>query len=300
MHRFVSTPSAPVLRFAPSPNGYLHLGHALSALECHRWADALGGRFLLRIEDTDLSRARPQYVEAILDDLAWLGLTWDEPVRVQSEHLHAYETALRTLYDQGLAYPAPASRTQIARALEGLKGKDIAWGSDPDGSPHYPFGDRDRGERPDAMPEDVPIRLDMAAALEKLGVTKVSEKRMETPISAPVTTMTDPSVWGDILLRGRDRPATYHLAVVVDDADQGVTHVVRGLDLESATSVQRLLQELLGLPAPIYHHHRLILGEDGRKLSKSEGAKSLRSLKRAGVDHESLVTRLMGSQTARL
>lgn len=295
MHRSVSKPSAPVLRFAPSPNGYLHLGHALSALECHRWADALDGCFLLRIEDTDLSRARPQYVEAILDDLAWLGLTWEEPVRVQSEHLHAYEIALRTLYEQGLAYPAPASRTQIARALDGLKADDIAWGSDPDGSPHYPFGERDRAERPDVMPDDVPIRLDMAAALEKLGVSKVSEKRMETLTSAPVTTMTDPSVWGDILLRGRDRPATYHLAVVVDDADQGVTHVVRGLDLEPSTSVQRLLQELLGLPAPIYHHHRLVLGEDGRKLSKSEGAKSLRSLRRTGIARDALIARLMAT-----
>jgi len=287
--------SQPVLRFAPSPNGYLHLGHALSALECQRWANALGGRFLLRIEDTDLSRARPQYVEAILDDLTWLGLSWEEPVRVQSEHLHAYETALRTLYDQGLAYPAPASRTQIARALDGLKTEGIAWHNDPDGSPHYPFGERDRTERPDTMPDDVPIRLDMDAALEKLGVSKVSEKRMETPTSAPVTTMTDSSVWGDILLRGRDRPATYHLAVVVDDAGQGVTHVVRGLDLEPATSVQRLLQELLGLPAPIYHHHRLVLGEDGRKLSKSEGAKSLRSLKRAGIARDALTARLMAT-----
>lgn len=250
---------------------------------------------LLRIEDTDISRTRPQYVEAIFDDLAWLGLSWEEPVRVQSEYLEAYGKALRLLYDQGLAYPAPASRTQIARALDGLKTEGIAWHSDPDGSPHYPFGDRDRGERPDMMPDDVPIRLDMAAALKKLGVSKVSEKRLDTPTSAPVTTMTDPSVWGDILLRGRDRPATYHLAVVVDDADQGVTHVVRGLDLEPSTGVQRLLQELLGLPAPIYHHHRLVLGEDGRKLSKSEGAKSLRSLRRTGIARDALIARLMAT-----
>lgn len=283
------------MRFAPSPNGYLHLGHALSALECQRWADALGGRMLLRIEDTDMSRARPHYVEAIFDDLAWLGLSWEEPVRVQSEHLETYEKALRQLYDQGLAYPAPASRTQIARALDGLKTEGIAWHSDPDGSPHYPFGDRDQGERPDMMPDNVPIRLDMAAALKKLGISKVSEKRLDTPTSAPVTTMTDPSVWGDILLRGRDRPATYHLAVVVDDADQSVTHVVRGLDLEPSTSVQRLLQELLGLPAPIYHHHRLVLGQDGRKLSKSEGAKSLRSLRRTGIARDALIARLMAT-----
>lgn len=250
---------------------------------------------LLRIEDTDLSRARPQYVEAILDDLKWLGLTWEEPVRVQSEHLGSYEAALGALYDEGLAYPAPATRTQIARALDGLKAEGIAWGSDPDGSPHYPFGDRDRSERPDTMPDNVPIRLDMQAALEKLSVSKVAEKRIASPTSAPVTTMTDPSAWGDILLRGRDRPATYHLAVVVDDADQGVTHVVRGLDLEPSTSVQRLLQELLGLTAPIYHHHWLILGEDGRKLSKSEGAKSLRSLRRTGIERDALVTKLLAT-----
>jgi glutamyl-Q tRNA(Asp) synthetase len=144
--------SQPVLRFAPSPNGYLHLGHALSALECQRWANALGGRLLLRIEDTDLSRARPQYVEAILDDLAWLGLTWEEPVRVQSDHLDTYDAVLRGLYAQGLAYPAPASRTQIARALDGLKTEGIAWGSDPDGSPHYPFGERDRATAPMTCP----------------------------------------------------------------------------------------------------------------------------------------------------
>jgi glutamyl-Q tRNA(Asp) synthetase len=145
------------------------------------------------------------------------------------------------------------------------------------------------------MPEDVPIRLDMHAALEKLGVSKVPKSALPRRASAPVTTMTDPSVWGDILLRGRDRPATYHLAVVVDDAHQGITHVVRGLDLEPSTSVQRLLQELLGLPAPIYHHHRLIMGEDGRKLSKSEGAKSLRSLRRTGVERDALVARLMAT-----
>ncbi len=287
--------SQPVLRFAPSPNGYLHLGHALSALECQRWAKALGGRLLLRIEDIDMSRARPQYLEAILDDLAWLGLTWEEPVLVQSQNLGAYETALKQLYDAGLAYPAPASRTQIARALEGLKAEGIDWNSDPDGSPHYPFADRDKAERPDTLPEETPIRLDMAAALAALGVSRLPEKRLADPSSAPVTTMTDPTIWGDVLLRGRDRPATYHLAVVVDDAAQGITHVVRGKDLEPATTLHRMLQELLDLHAPAYHHHRLILGEDGRKLSKSEGAKTIRSLRRAGVDHETLVARLMAA-----
>ncbi|MFK7793332.1 MAG: tRNA glutamyl-Q(34) synthetase GluQRS [Devosiaceae bacterium] len=284
--------SKPVLRFAPSPNGYLHLGHALSALECKRWADSLGGRLLLRIEDTDLSRARPQYRDAILDDLKWLGLKWEEPVRVQSDHLDLYQEKLQHLYEAGLAYPAPASRTHIARALEDIKNEGLAWPCDPDGSPHYPFAQRDKAERPDNMPLDGPIRLDMQAALKSLNVTRLPEKHIETPSSAPITSIADPSAWGDVLLRGRDRPATYHLAVVVDDAVQGITHVVRGKDLEPATSLHRLLQELLGLPALIYHHHRLIMGEDGRKLSKSEGAKSLRSLRRAGVDREALIERL--------
>ena len=293
MHRVVSTLNKPVLRFAPSPNGYLHLGHALSALICQEWAQALDGRFLLRIEDTDLSRSRPHYTEAIYDDLAWLGLSWEEPVRIQSEHLEDFERALTQLYSDGLAYPAPASRKEIASAVKHLDRETIDWPRDPDGSPHYPFGDRDRRVRPDLMPNDGPIRLDMQAALEKLAVTRLPEKQMTSLTSAPETTMTDPSVWGDVLLRGRDRPATYHLAVVVDDALQGITHVVRGLDLEQATSIHRLLQELLGLPAPIYHHHRLITGKDGRKLSKSEGAKSLRSLRRAGLSADAVRTRLL-------
>jgi glutamyl-Q tRNA(Asp) synthetase len=289
MHRVMNEA---VLRFAPSPNGYLHLGHALSALECKRWADSLGGRLLLRIEDTDTSRARPQFLEAILDDLAWLGLTWEEPVRVQSQHLVDYDAALRTLYDAGLAYPAPATRTQIKRAIESIKAEGLDWAVDPDGSPHYPFADSDKAARPNTLPEEGPVRLDMQAALKHLAVTRLTEKRLESPAGAPVSTITDPSAWGDVLLRGRDRPATYHLAVVVDDALQSITHVVRGQDLEASTSLHRLLQDLLGLPAPIYHHHRLVLGEDGRKLSKSEGAKSLRSLRRAGVDREALIKRL--------
>ncbi len=289
MHRVMNEAA---LRFAPSPNGYLHLGHALSALECKRWADSLGGRLLLRIEDTDTSRARPQFVEAILDDLAWLGLTWEEPVRVQSQHLADYDAALRTLYDAGLAYPAPATRTQIKRAIESIKADGLDWAVDPDGSPHYPFADNDKAKRPNALPQEGPIRLDMQAALKHLAVTRLTEKRLESPAGAPVSTITDPSAWGDVLLRGRDSPATYHLAVVVDDALQGITHVVRGQDLEASTSLHRLLQDLLGLPAPIYHHHQLVLGEDGRKLSKSEGAKSLRSLRRAGVDREALIKRL--------
>ncbi|MEM6713089.1 MAG: tRNA glutamyl-Q(34) synthetase GluQRS [Pseudomonadota bacterium] len=275
-------PPNAVLRFAPSPNGYLHLGHALSALICQQWADALGGHLLLRIEDTDLSRARPNFVDAIHEDLAWLGIRFDGPTRVQSQHLGLYDEALRSLYQRGFAYPAPASRKEMADAVTAYETDGRSWPRDPDGSPHYPFRDRDLAARPERMPDEQPIRLNMEAACKARSRTKLTVQTMETPHADPVAQPLDPSLWGDVLLRGRDRPATYHLAVVVDDAAQRVTHVVRGKDLEAATSLHRLLQELMDLPAPIYHHHHLVMGEDGRKLSKSEGAKSLRVMREAG------------------
>ncbi|MBV6657717.1 MAG: tRNA glutamyl-Q(34) synthetase GluQRS [Devosiaceae bacterium] len=277
------TSQAPVLRFAPSPNGYLHLGHALSALEVDRWARALGGRFLLRIEDTDLSRSRPAFVEAIFEDLRWLGLYWEEPVRHQSEHLGTYGAALQSLWDQGLIYPAPASRSDIQREVARREASGQPWPRDPDGGVHYPFGARDRQSRPAAMPTEGPLRLDLAAALERLGEPKLTASTLDDPGAEPKPVPVDPGLWGDVLLRGRDRPATYHLAVVIDDDLQGITHVVRGIDMEPATAIHRLLQALLGLRAPLYHHHRLILGDDGRKLSKSEGAKSLRALRQRGT-----------------
>jgi glutamyl-Q tRNA(Asp) synthetase len=268
-----ATRNASVFRFAPSPNGHLHLGHALSALLNHDMARAAGGRFLLRIEDIDASRCRPEFEAAILEDLAWLGLAWEEPVRRQSEHLDAYRAALGRL--GGLVYPSFESRGEIARlAVE--RGPD--WPRDPDGAPLYPGRARDvapeeRARRMEAEP--YALRLDMAAALARVGPLRWREG--EGSVAA------QPEAWGDVVLARKDIPTSYHLSVVVDDALQGITHVVRGQDLYWSTSVHRLLQELLGLPAPTYHHHRLVLDDEGRKLSKSTRATALRELRAQGV-----------------
>lgn len=287
-------PRQPVLRFAPSPNGYLHLGHALSALIVWQWAKALDGKFLLRIEDTDISRSKSHFVDAIYEDLTWLGISWEEPVRVQSEHLPDYQTAIDQLWQRKLLYPAPASRTEIKQAVKGLDEAQIPWPRDPDGSPFYPFSERDRAQTPETIPEDAPLRLDLGAALAELETQTLDASILANPSAQPQTIPLDPALWGDPLIRGRDRPVTYHLAVVIDDALQGVTHIVRGHDIEAATSLHRLLQTVLGLPAPLYHHHRLIMGADGRKLSKSEGAQSLRALRKAGLSRDALVERLIG------
>lgn len=286
--------SSPILRFAPSPNGYLHLGHALSALIVWQWTKALDGQFLLRIEDTDLGRSKPHFVDAIYEDLTWLGISWEEPVRVQSDHLQDYQAAIQRLWQRGLLYPAPASRTEIRKAVQGLDEAQIPWPRDPDGSPFYPYSERDKAEIPDTIPVGQPLRLNVGAALAELGTQRLEATVLADPSASPQKITLDPTLWGDPLMRGRDRPVTYHLAVVLDDAVQGITHIVRGQDIEAATSIHRLLQSTLGLPAPHYHHHRLIMGDDGRKLSKSEGSKSLRSLRKAGLSRDALVEKLIG------
>ncbi len=267
----------PVFRFAPSPNGLLHLGHAFSALTDFDLCRAANGRFLLRIEDTDPTRCRPQYEAAIAEDLRWLGLTWEEPVRRQSEHMADYDAALDRLRALGLVYPAFMSRAGITAATA-----DPAWPRDPDGAPLYPDADRDRdpAEAAARIAAGAPyaLRLNMDDAAAMAGPLIWREEGM----GAPADVTAKPEAFGDILLVGRDRPAAYHIAVVVDDALQGVTHVVRGRDLYHATSVHVLLQTLLGLPAPRYHHHRLVLDAGGRKLSKSDGDTSLASLRAAG------------------
>lgn len=268
----------PVFRFAPSPNGYLHLGHALSALLNADKARAAGGRMLLRIEDIDASRCRPEYEAAIYEDLAWLGLSWERPVRRQSEHFDAYRQALARLAAMGLVYPSFESRAEIA-ALVAEREQQAAWPRDPDGAPLYPgnagtVAEAERARRIEAG-EPYALRLDMAAAAAKAGPLTWSEGGAEQAA--------DPARWGDIILARKDVPASYHLAVVVDDAAQGVTDVVRGADLFHATSVHCLLQSLLGLPAPRYQHHRLVLDGDGRKLSKSTRATGLRELRAQGV-----------------
>jgi glutamyl-Q tRNA(Asp) synthetase len=275
----------PVFRFAPSPNGYLHLGHAFSAMLNADLARESGGRFLLRIEDIDSARCRPAFEEAVVQDLAWLGLCWERPVRRQSEHLAEYRDALEKLTAMGLVYPAFESRAEVARLI-GEREKEAPWPRDPDGAPLYPGTARSLS--PDAraklLQSGAPyaLRLDMAAACRRAGDVSWIE-RGEGPGGERGTVMANPAAWGDIIIARKETPTSYHLAVVLDDALQGVTEVVRGQDLFWSTSVHRLLQALLALPRPAYRHHCLIGDAAGRKLSKSTDATGLRELRAAGV-----------------
>ncbi len=277
--------TCPVFRFAPSPNGYLHLGHALSALVNFEMARAAGGRLLLRIEDIDAARCRPEYETAIYEDLAWLGLAWEEPVRRQSEHLDDYRAALSRLERAGLVYPSFESRADIARLIAERE-RSGAWPRDPDGAPLYPgmargLSSAERAKRIAAC-EPHALRLDTEAALARAGPLAWSETGAG-PQGETGTVAAAPRTWGDVVLARKETPTSYHLSVVVDDARQGVSHVVRGGDLFWSTSVHRLLQALLGLPAPTYHHHRLLLDTDGRKLAKSTRSTALRELRRRGA-----------------
>ena len=277
--------ATPVFRFAPSPNGYLHLGHALSALVNFDMARAAGGRLLLRIEDIDETRCRPEYERAIYEDLAWLGIAWEQPVRRQSEHLDDYRAALSKLEAQGLLYPSFESRAEIA-TLVAERERSGAGPRDPDGAPLYPGSARtmspsERKRRIEAG-ERYALRLDTTAAIARTGELSWMETgRGPAGESGPVRAA--PAVWGDVILARKETPTSYHLSVVVDDALQGATQVVRGQDLFHATSVHRLLQALLGLPEPAYHHHRLLLDAEGKKLSKSTHATGLRELRPQGV-----------------
>jgi len=262
----------PVFRFAPSPNGELHLGHAYSALVDFEACRAAGGRFLLRMEDIDPARCRPEHERGIKEDLAWLGITWEEPVRRQSEHLDEYRAALARLDAMGLLYPSFMSRAEIALAAGPRR--------DPDGAPLYPGNDRDldpaEAERRIAAGEPHAFRIRVEEAVERTGPLSWFEET-EGTVAA------DPTIWGDFIVARKEVPSSYHLAVVVDDAAQGVTNVVRGRDLYRSTAAHVLLQKLLGLPAPRYRHHRLILDPLGRKLAKSDRDTSLRALREAGA-----------------
>jgi glutamyl-Q tRNA(Asp) synthetase len=274
----------PGFRFAPSPNGYLHLGHALSALLNADQAKAAGGRLLLRIEDIDAARCRPEYERAIYQDLAWLGLVWEQPVRRQSEHFEDYRAALTKLGVMGLVYPSFESRAEIARLVVERETQG-SWPRDPDGAPLYrgaakKMAPAERARRMGTEP--YVLRLDMSAALAHSGPLTWTETGAG-PAGETGTIAANPAAWGDVILARKETPTSYHLAVAVDDAAQGVTEVVRGHDLFHSTSVHRLLQALLGLPAPRYHHHRLILDADGNKLSKSTLATGLRGLRAQGV-----------------
>lgn len=275
----------PVFRFAPSPNGYLHLGHAYSALLNFDRAREADGRFLLRIEDIDATRCRPEFETAIDEDLTWLGIAWETPVRRQSEHLADYRSALEKLAALGLVYPAFESRAEIAK-LVAARETDGPWPRDPDGAPIYP-GDAkslSAGERAQLIASGAPyaLRLDMAGACRQ--VTGLTWNELgRGPGGECGVVRARPEAWGDVILARKETPTSYHLSVVVDDALQGVSEVVRGQDLFHATSVHRLLQVLLGLPEPVYRHHALILDGEGRKLSKSSRSTGLRELRAAGA-----------------
>lgn len=280
-------------RFAPSPNGPLHLGHALSAILNHEMAAKVGGDFLLRIEDIDQARCTPDFEEGIYTDLSWLGLSWQQPVRRQSEHFPAYQQALQRLIERGLVYPAFLTRGEVKSRVAAFEADGRSWPRDPDGTPLYPPDDRERSatERQHLLASGIKHawRLDMEKALAVAGGQLYWQESGdgETGIIAA-----DPSAWGDVVLSRSDAPSSYHLSVVVDDAVQDITHVVRGLDLFHATSIHRLLQRLLGLPEPLYHHHRLVLGEDGKKLSKSMGDTGIAEWRRQGLSPAELRRRI--------
>jgi glutamyl-Q tRNA(Asp) synthetase len=285
----------PVFRFAPSPNGYLHLGHAYSALLNFDAARASGGRLLLRIEDIDTVRCKPEFEAAIYQDLAWLGIAWEAPVRRQSLHFADYRKAIEKLSARGLVYPGFESRTEIAR-LVAQKEANATWPRDPDGSPIYPGTAKSLApdERARRLASGAPyaLRLDMAAACAQSGDLDWTELGAGSAGETGTVTAR-PQAWGDVILARKETPTSYHLCVVIDDALQGVSEVVRGQDLFWSTSVHRLLQRLLDLPRPVWRHHRLILDGEGRKLSKSTEATGLREL-RAGGATPADIRRLVG------
>ena len=262
-----------VTRFAPSPTGYLHLGHVRSAWEGWHAARAAGGRFLLRLEDIDTTRCRPEFADAILEDLAWLGLDWDGPVRRQSEHHDDYRAALFRLESMGLLYPCFCTRREIQAEIARAGGAPQG-----DLGPPYPgicrrLGPAERAERR-ASAADYALRLDVGAALARTGPLEWIEG--ERRVAA------DPAALGDVVLARKEVPTSYHLAVTVDDAAEGVTHITRGVDLFAATHIHRLLQALLDLPTPRYRHHPLLTDASGRRLAKRDRALTIRAMRATG------------------
>jgi glutamyl-Q tRNA(Asp) synthetase len=267
-------------RFAPSPTGYLHLGHAFSAFDAWTRARQAGGRFLLRLEDIDPTRCRPDFAASIQEDLAWLGLHWDGPVRVQSAHLAEYRAVLDGLAERGLVYPCFCTRTEVLREVSASAGAPHA----PDGAPLYPGTCRrlSAAERADriAAGERFALRLDMQAAL-------IPDLWYEEEGEGGVPCR--PEAFGDVVLARKDAPASYHLCVTHDDALQGVTLVTRGADLRPATGLHRLLQALMDWPAPRYAHHRLLLDASGRRLAKRDKAMTLRDMRARGASAEAVL-----------
>ena len=280
------------MRFAPSPNGELHLGHALSALIGFEEARACGGRFLLRIEDIDTARTRAEFVSGIFADLSWLGVVWEEPVVFQSRRTRAYRRAAERLAAMGLLYPCFATRRMVEAAACGAR--------DPDGAPLYvgltedPSADELARRQAEGEPFALRLRMGEAIALAaaKLAGRPLSFCELDEEGRAHEV-LARPERWGDAIIVRKDVPASYHLAVVVDDAWQGVTRVSRGRDLYASTDMHRLLQVLLDLPAPLYRHHRLIIDAMGRKLAKSARSTSLSSLRAEGLTPND-IRRLIG------
>lgn len=278
-----------IARFAPSPTGLLHIGHAWSAILSHDRAKEAGGRFLLRIEDIDGTRSRPDYIDAIQRDLAWLGLEWDGPVLHQSERLDLYGAAIERLKTLGLLYPCFCTRAEIAASLSAPHG---------DAGPVYPGTCRHLAEDVRARRqtgEQHAWRLDLARALDLLSPAAEEmpdqfrhDGRLIWHDEIAGDVVAAPEMHGDIILARKDAPASYHLAVTVDDAAQGVTHVVRGRDLFAATHVHRLLQALLDLPTPLYRHHALLANDTGERLAKRNRAPTLEAMRAAGIDGRAL------------
>lgn len=267
-------------RFAPSPTGYLHLGHAYSALKSAH----LGQHFILRIEDIDQGRCRPEFIDAIYQDLAWLGLSWQEPVRIQSQHMNEYSQALQKLNDQDLLYPCFCTRkdiqTEINQASHAPHG--------PEGS-HYPGTCRNlsQQEREDLKEsgKTFALRLDVARATRQAGALTWQDQIKGRQHAKPET-------FGDIILARKDTPTSYHLSVTVDDHLQGVSLITRGEDLFHSSHIHRLLQALLKLDVPEYHHHALLLGEDGKRFAKRDKSLTLRSLREEGFTPEDIFKRI--------
>jgi len=273
--------TSPILtRFAPSPTGLLHVGHAYAALFAQKIARDHGGKMLLRIEDIDVGRCRPEFEEAIFEDLAWLGLSWDTPVRRQSEHMADYQAALDVLMDMGVLYPCFCTRKEILHEIETAQGAPHLTTHGPDG-PIYPGTCRklSEDERIAKIKSGTPfaLRLDMDLAMDGTGAL------VWTDLDKGEVTAT-PEIFGDVVLARKDTPTSYHLSVTVDDHDQGIRIVTRGMDLFPATHIHRLLQALLKLDTPLYHHHNLILQPDGQRLAKRNKAETLQKLRECGCN----------------
>jgi glutamyl-Q tRNA(Asp) synthetase len=275
-----------VTRFAPSPTGYLHLGHIRSALEGWRAARENGGRFLLRLEDIDRTRCRDECAAAIIDDLSWLGLDWDGPVRRQSDHFDDYRAALDRLEALGVLYPCFCTRREIQAEITRAGGapQGEAGPPYPGTCRHLDLADRLTKQRAGL---DFALRLDLARAIGLTGALKWIEEGSGKP--RPVTA--DPAAQGDVVLARKDTPASYHLAVTVDDALQGVTLVTRGADLIPATHIHRILQALLGLPTPHYRHHPLLTDAEGRRLAKRDRAFTIRAMRANGMRPDEIIAR---------